>query len=159
MASKRIGVYICHCGVNISQNVRIDDLRLFAAGLPGVRVAQNYMYMCSEPGQEMIRKDIAENRLDRIVVVACSPRMHEPTFRNAMKSAGLNPYCLEMANIREQCAWVHKDADVATAKAKSLLAAAVTKVSLLEPLGRARSAGYQNSHGDRRRHCRHTGSP
>ena len=134
MASKRIGVYICHCGVNISQNVRIDDLRAFAAGLPGVRVAQNYMYMCSEPGQEMIRKDIAENRLDRIVVVACSPRMHEPTFRNAMKSAGLNPYCLEMANIREQCAWVHKDADVATAKAKSLLAAAVTKVSLLEPL-------------------------
>ncbi len=134
MASKRIGVYICHCGVNISQAVRIDDLRLFAAGLPGVRMAQNYMYMCSEPGQEMIRKDIAENRLDRIVVVACSPRMHEPTFRNVMKSAGLNPYCLEMANIREQCAWVHKDPDVATAKAKSLLAAAVTKVSLLEPL-------------------------
>ena len=99
MASKRIGVYICHCGVNIAQNVRIDDLRLFAEGLPGVRTAQNYMYMCSEPGQEMIRKDIAENKLNRIVVVACSPRMHEPTFRNAMKSAGLNPYCLEMANI------------------------------------------------------------
>jgi heterodisulfide reductase subunit A len=134
MASKRIGVYICHCGVNISQNVRIDDLRQFAKGLPGVRVAENYMYMCSEPGQEMIRKDITENRLNRIVVVACSPRMHEPTFRNAMKGAGLNPYCLEMANIREQCAWVHKDADTATAKAKSLLAAAVTKVSLLEPL-------------------------
>ncbi len=134
MSTKRIGVYICHCGVNIAQTVGIEELKSFAATLPQVKVAENYMYMCSEPGQELIRKDIKEKKLNRIVVVACSPRLHEPTFRNTLVSAGLNPYCLEIANVREQCSWVHKDKKVATSKAKSVVAAAVTKVALLEPL-------------------------
>jgi len=134
MSVEKIGVYICHCGVNISHTVDIQEIREFAAGLPHVKVAENYMYMCSEPGQELIRKDIRGKGLNRVVVVACSPRMHEPTFRNTLKSAGLNPYCLEIANIREQCAWVHKDREKATAKAKSLIAAAVSKVALVTPL-------------------------
>ena len=134
MSGKKIGVYICHCGVNIAHTVNIEELRQFAEGLVGVRISRNYMYMCSEPGQELIRRDIRENGLNRIVVVACSPRMHESTFRNAIQSAGLNPYCLEIANIREQCSWVHEDKGSATKKAKALLAAAVAKVSLVEPL-------------------------
>ncbi|MCP4717503.1 MAG: CoB--CoM heterodisulfide reductase iron-sulfur subunit A family protein, partial [Deltaproteobacteria bacterium] len=134
MAAKKIGVYICHCGVNIAHTVDIEEIRGFAAGLPHVKVSENYMYMCSEPGQEQIRKDIREKGLNRIVVAACSPRMHEPTFRGALQSAGLNPYCLEIANIREHCAWVHKDKAKGTAKAKSLIAAAVAKVALVEPL-------------------------
>jgi len=134
MSEKRVGVYICHCGVNIAQTVAIEELKMFASTLPHVKVSENYMYMCSEPGQELIRKDIREKRLNRIVVAACSPRMHEPTFRNTLQSAGLNPYCLEIANIREQCSWVHHDQKQATAKAKGLLAAAVSKAALLEPL-------------------------
>ncbi len=134
MSAKKIGVYVCHCGVNIAQTVGIDELLAFAETLPGVKIAKNYMYMCSEPGQELIRKDIKEKGLNRIVVAACSPRMHELTFRNALESAGLNPYCLEIANIREHCSWVHKDAEQATVKAKALLAAAVAKAALLEPL-------------------------
>lgn len=134
MSTKKIGVYICHCGVNIAHTVDIEEVKQFAANQPQVVVAENYMYMCSEPGQELIRKDIREKGLNRIVVVACSPRMHEPTFRNTLITAGLNPYCLEIANIREQCSWVHKDKDQATAKAKGLVAAAIAKVALTEPL-------------------------
>jgi len=134
MAAKKVGVYICHCGVNIAQNVNIEELKAFAEKLPHVKTVQNYMYLCSEPGQDMIRKDIKERGLTSIVVAACSPRMHEPTFRNAVKSAGLNPYCLEIANIREQCAWVHHGKKEATSKAKGLLAASVSKAALLEPL-------------------------
>jgi heterodisulfide reductase subunit A len=134
MSAKKIGVYICHCGVNISATVAIEELKAFAAKLPHVKSVQNYMYVCSEPGQELIRKDIKEKGLNRIVVTACSPRMHEPTFRNVLKGAGLNPYCLEMANIREQCSWVHSDRKEATAKAKGLIASSVAKAALLEPL-------------------------
>jgi len=134
MAAKKIGVYICHCGVNIAHTVDIESVRAFAESLPHVKVCTNYMYMCSEPGQQLIKKDIKEKGLNRIVVVACSPRMHEPTFRNALQDGGLNPYCLEIANIREHCSWVHADKKVATAKAKSLVAAAVAKVAKVVPL-------------------------
>ena len=132
----RIGVYICHCGVNIAATVDVAEVADFAAGLPGVVVARHYQYMCSDPGQELIKSDIKEFGLNRVVVASCSPRMHEPTFRKACEDAGMNPYCFEMANIREQCAWVHADVRSATDKAKDLVASAVSKVALLAPLER-----------------------
>jgi heterodisulfide reductase subunit A len=130
----KIGVYICHCGVNIAATVDVEEVTDFASKLPNVAIARNYTYVCSEPGQELIKNDIKELGLDKIVVSSCSPRMHEPTFRSTIEEAGLNPYCLEMANIREQCSWVHDDLEEATEKAKGLVAAAVAKASLLEPL-------------------------
>ncbi|MBA7517059.1 Ion-translocating oxidoreductase complex subunit B [subsurface metagenome] len=130
----RIGVYICHCGVNIAATVDVKEVVEFASELPCVVIARDYQYMCSDPGQELIKSDIKEHGLNRVVVASCSPRMHEPTFRNACEDAGLNPYCFEMANIREQCAWVHLDKDKATEKAKDLVASAVSKAALLEPL-------------------------
>jgi heterodisulfide reductase subunit A len=130
----RIGVYICHCGVNISATVDVEAVAAFAAGLPGVVVARDYVYMCSDPGQALIRQDIEAHDLNRVVVASCSPRMHEPTFRGAAEQAGLNPYLVDMANIREQCAWVHADRQKATEKAKALVASAVAKAALLEPL-------------------------
>jgi len=130
----RIGVYICHCGINIAATVDVQAVTEFASQLPGVTVARNYTYMCSDPGQVLIKKDIAELNLNRVVVASCSPRMHEPTFRATISEVGLNPYCLEMANIREQCAWVHPNGETTTQKAMRLVAAAVAKASLLEPL-------------------------
>ncbi len=132
----RIGVYICHCGLNIAAQVDVAAVADFAAGLPGVVVSRHYQYMCSEPGQELIKQDIKEHRLNRVVVASCSPRMHEPTFRKACEDAGMNPYCFEMANIREQCAWVHDDTGSATEKAKDLVSSAVSKAALLAPLER-----------------------
>jgi heterodisulfide reductase subunit A len=134
MESIRTGVYICHCGVNIAAAVDVKAVAEFAEGLPSVVIARDYQYMCSDPGQELIKRDIKEYGLNRVVVASCSPRMHEPTFRNACADAGLNPYCFEMANIREQCAWVHLKG--ATEKAKDLVASAVAKAALLEPLER-----------------------
>jgi heterodisulfide reductase subunit A len=134
METIRTGVYICHCGVNIAAAVDVKAVAEFAEGLPCVVVARDYQYMCSDPGQELIKSDIKEYGLTRVVVASCSPRMHEPTFRNACADAGLNPYCFEMANIREQCAWVHPEG--ATEKAKDLVASAVAKAALLEPLER-----------------------
>ena len=134
METIRTGVYICHCGVNIAAVVDVKAVAEFAEGLPCVVVARDYQYMCSDPGQELIKSDIKEYGLNRVVVASCSPRMHEPTFRNACADAGLNPYCFEMANIREQCAWVHLKG--ATEKAKDLVASAVAKAALLEPLER-----------------------
>lgn len=133
-AQPRIGVYICHCGVNIAATVDVERVTEFAARLPGVVVARHYLYMCSDPGQGLIRQDIRELGLNRVVVASCSPRMHEPTFRGALQQAGLNPYLVEMANIREQCSWVHADREEATTKAQSLVAATVAKAALLEPL-------------------------
>ncbi|MHC1635876.1 MAG: FAD-dependent oxidoreductase, partial [Candidatus Methanospirareceae archaeon] len=130
----RIGVYICHCGINIAATVNVEEVTEFASKLPNVVIARHYMYMCSEPGQELIKKDIVEHKLDRVVVAACSPRMHEPTYRKACEEAGLNQYYFEMANIREQCSWVHLDEKKATEKAKDLVASAVAKASLLEAL-------------------------
>jgi len=130
----RIGVYVCHCGVNISANVDVEQVRDFAETLPGVVVARDYMYMCSDPGQGLIQQDIEDLNLNGVVVASCSPRMHEPTFRGAAQQVGLNPYCVEMSNIREQCSWVHSDRGEATAKAKWLVASVVAKAALLEPL-------------------------
>ena len=134
MAEERIGVYVCNCGTNISKVVDVDAVAGSAMQIPGVAIARSYKYMCSNPGQEMILKDIQDNGLTRVVVASCSPRMHEPTFRGAIKRAGLNPYLLEMANIREQCSWIHDDAAAATEKAKALVHAAVQRVKFNEPL-------------------------
>jgi heterodisulfide reductase subunit A len=136
MEEPRTGVYVCNCGTNIAKVVDCDAVADSAAQLPGVVVARSYKYMCSNPGQEMIAQDIEEHALERVVVAACSPRMHEPTFRRALQTAGLNPYFLEMANIREQVSWVHDDGAVATQKAKALVHAAVNRVVHHEPLDR-----------------------
>lgn len=130
----KIGVYICHCGVNIASTVDIDRLTEAVGNYNAVVVARNYPYMCSDPGQELIRKDIQEQGLDRVVVAACSPRMHEVTFRKTCESEGVNAYCFEMANIREQCSWVHDDKNEATVKAIDLVRSSLSRVSLLEPL-------------------------
>ena len=129
----KIGVYVCNCGTNIAKVVDCDAVSEYAKNLPGVAVCKSYKYMCSNPGQEMIVKDIHELGLNRVVVAACSPRMHEPTFRGALSKAGLNPYFLEMANIREQCSWVHDDHQKATDKSKALLCAAARRVVFQEP--------------------------
>jgi len=130
----RIGVYVCHCGTNIAQTVDVKAVAEYAATLPNVVVARDYLYMCSDPGQNLIKQDIKEQRLTRVVVAACSPRMHEPTFRGAVFGAGMNPYLFEMCNIREQCSWVHPDKDEGTAKAKDLIRSAAARASLLEEL-------------------------
>jgi heterodisulfide reductase subunit A len=130
----RIGVYVCNCGTNIAKVVDADGILQAIRTLPGVAVARSYKYMCSTPGQEMITQDIKDMGLDRVVVAACSPRMHEPTFRRALQTGGINPYFLEMANIREQCSWVHHDGPAATAKALALTGAAVRRVVWHEPL-------------------------
>ena len=136
MDEPKIGVYVCNCGTNIAKVVDCDAVVEAASSLPGVAVAQTYKYMCSNPGQEMIVADINEHGLNRVVVAACSPRMHEPTFRKALQKAGINPYFLEMANIREQCSWVHEDGGEATDKAKALTRAAALRVAKHEPLER-----------------------
>jgi heterodisulfide reductase subunit A len=136
MAPCRIGVYVCNCGTNIARMVSCDQVAARVSGLDGVLVARSYQYMCSNPGQEMIAHDVRELGLDRVVVAACSPRMHEPTFRATLQGAGLNPFFLEMANIREQCSWVHEDPHAATEKAVALATAAVRRVAHHEPLER-----------------------
>lgn len=131
----RIGVFICHCGSNIASTVDVKRVAEAASRWPGVVFATDYQYMCSEPGQELIRASIKEHRLDRVVVASCTPRLHEPTFRKTLQSAGLNPYVFEMANIREQCAWVHQqDRERATRKAIDLVHMAVAKARHNRPL-------------------------
>ncbi|UCB59415.1 MAG: CoB--CoM heterodisulfide reductase iron-sulfur subunit A family protein [Thermoplasmatales archaeon] len=130
----KIGVYICQCGINISQTVDVEEVVKYASTLPSVEVARFYKYMCSDPGQELIKKDIKEMKLDRVVVASCSPRMHEPTFRAVLEDMGMNPYYFEMVNLREHCSWVHEDKDRATAKAKHLVEGAVARATFLEPL-------------------------
>jgi len=130
----KVGVYVCHCGINISATVDVKAVAEYAAGLPGVTVAREYTYMCSDPGQGLIKNDILDLGLNRVVVASCSPRMHEPTFRATVAEVGLNPYCFEMANIREQCSWVHPAGDLTTQKAMQLVASAVAKARLLQPL-------------------------
>ncbi|WP_296808818.1 CoB--CoM heterodisulfide reductase iron-sulfur subunit A family protein [uncultured Methanobrevibacter sp.] len=131
----RIGVYVCHCGVNIGGVVDCPDVAEYAKTLPGVVHATDYKYMCSDPGQALIQEDIKEKNLNRIVVAACSPRLHEPTFRRCVEEAGLNKFLFEFANLREQDSWVHMDLpEEATQKAKDLTRMAVAKARLLEPL-------------------------
>jgi heterodisulfide reductase subunit A len=134
MAQDRIGVFVCNCGTNIAKVVDAKAVADSAMRLPGVASARSYKYMCSNPGQEMIAKDIRELGLTRVVVAACSPRMHEATFRRALDRGGINPYLVEMANIREQCSWIHEDPAEATAKAKALVRAAVYRVRFHDPL-------------------------
>ncbi len=130
----RVGVFICHCGGNISDTVDVSKVKDIITSLTNVKDANTFEYLCSNPGQEMIKKAIKEHKLNRIIVASCSPRMHLDTFRQAVKSAGLNPYLLEMVNIREHCSWVHDDSEKATTKATALLKGAVGRAKYLEPL-------------------------
>jgi len=134
MEQPKIGVYICECGINIAATVNVREVVAFASRLPNVTVARQNKYMCSEPGQNMIKDDIREFGLNRVVVASCTPRMHEPTFQTAIAEVGLNPYYFAMANIREQCSWVTRDVAQATAKAKRLVSSAVARVAYQEPL-------------------------
>jgi heterodisulfide reductase subunit A len=124
----KIGVYVCHCGSNIAGVVDVAAVAEWAENLPDVAVSRHYEFMCSNLGQDLIKDDIREQGLDRVVVACCTPRMHEPTFQRAVAEAGLNPYYFEQANIREQCSWVTADPEEATQKAKALVGAAVTRV-------------------------------
>ena len=131
MNQEKIGVYVCHCGTNIAGVVDVEHVAKWAAeklGRQGVIVARDYKFMCSSLGQELIEKDIKELGLTRVVVAACSPHLHEKTFRTAAKNAGLNPYLVELASIREQVSWVHTDKAVATEKSKAVIAGAVSRV-------------------------------
>lgn len=132
--AKGTAVYICHCGHNIASTVDVAALAEEAAGRPGVSVARHYPYLCSRPGQELIRKDLRDGLASRVVVCACSPRMHETTFRKAVEAEGVNPYLFHHVNLREQCSWVHADRAQATDKARDLLAAGLGRVVLQEPL-------------------------
>ena len=116
-----IGIYVCHCGTNIEGMIDCGEVAAFGATLPGVKISRDYKYMCSDPGQEMIKQDIRDHGLDRIVVASCSPHLHEKTFRNATSSGGLNPYFFQMVNIREHGSWVHTDPKLATEKAITYL--------------------------------------
>jgi heterodisulfide reductase subunit A len=129
----RIGLYVCHCGTNISKMVDVAKLAEDFAKHPDVVVSREYRFMCSEPGQEMIIKDIKEHGLNRIVVAACSPLMHEPTFRKAVERGGINRYFFEMVNIREQVSWVSTEYEPATQKAHRLINGAIARVKLHEP--------------------------
>jgi len=131
----RIGVYICHCGSNIAGVIDPKDVAEYASHLPGVVRSTDTLYACADSGQSLIKDDIRKYKLNRVVVSACSVRMHEPTFRAAVSEAGLNPFLMEMANIREQCTWAHgHDPAGALQKAKDLTAAAIAKASFLTPL-------------------------
>lgn len=130
----RIGVFICWCGENIARTVDVDKATTMVSEIPGVCCAVNYKYMCSDPGQAMVRDKIAAHKLQGIVVASCSPHMHLKTFRAAAQNAGLNPYLVEMANIREHCSWVHHNKEEATAKAVDLIRMAVGKVLRNRPL-------------------------
>jgi heterodisulfide reductase subunit A len=131
---KKIGVFICHCGINIAKTVDVEALTEEIKKYPGVVHAENYKYMCSDPGQKLIIDAIKQKNLDAIVVAACSPTLHENTFRNATERGGLNRYTCEMANIREQCSWVHEDKKVATKKASDIIKTMIEKVRFDEAL-------------------------
>ncbi len=134
MSRPRVGVYICQCGSNIAATVDTEAVAEFAQELEGVVLTRVNKYTCSDPGQATIRQDIEEHKLDRVVIAACTPRMHEPTFRRTLESAELNPYYLEMANVREQVSWVHPAGEEATNKAMDLVAGAVERVHLHKAL-------------------------
>ena len=131
---QRIGVFVCWCGTNIAATVDVKAVAEALGKEPGVVFATDYQYMCSQAGQDMIRDAIKEHNLGGVVICSCSPRMHETTFRKTAEKAGLNPYMVEIANIREQCSWIHKDMPTATEKAIILGRAAIAKVHLNAPL-------------------------
>jgi heterodisulfide reductase subunit A len=133
----RIGVFVCHCGTNIAGVVNVPALVEYAKTLPNVEYVENNLYTCSNDTQERIKEKINEHRLNRVVVASCTPRTHEPLFRNTLREVGLNPYLFEMANIRDQCSWVHMhEPEAATEKSKDLVRMAVAKSRLLESLSR-----------------------
>lgn len=131
----RIGVYVCHCGLNIAQSVDCKRVAQSVENEDGVILSKDIVYACSEPGQQSIKQDIIDNGLDRVVIASCSPRLHEATFKKMIDSVGLNPYMLDMANLREQCSWVHmNDKENATLKAETLVNMSIARVRGLEPL-------------------------
>src|SRR5512137_1288057 len=130
----RIGVFICHCGHNIADKVNVDKVTDFAKTLPNVEHVENYMFMCSKPGTDLIRKAIAENHLDRTVVASCSRTQHGPTFARTIEEEGLNKHLHQQVNIREWCSWVTKDKADATDKAKQMVEAGVNRSRKLEPI-------------------------
>ncbi|MDL2246569.1 CoB--CoM heterodisulfide reductase iron-sulfur subunit A family protein [Methanobrevibacter sp. OttesenSCG-928-K11] len=131
----KVGVYVCHCGVNIGGVVDVEAVAEYAKSLPNVVIARDYKYYCSDPGQQIIQDDIKELGINRVVVAACSPRLHEPTFRRCVEEAGLNKFLFEFANLREHDSWVHMtQPEEATEKAKDLTRMAIAKARLLEPL-------------------------
>ena len=134
----RIGFYICHCGTNIAGTVDVHAVANYIGKLPNVVLSREYKYMCSDPGQELIQQDIREHNLNRIVVAACSPLLHEHTFRHAIAAAGLNQFYFQMVSVRENVAWVHEDKRAATEKAKDLARAAINRVLAHKPLERKR---------------------
>jgi heterodisulfide reductase subunit A len=141
----RTGVYTCHCGTNIAGVVDVVAVADFAAGLENVMVSRHYSYMCSDPGQSLIKEDIENYNLNRIVVASCSPLMHESTFRAACVDAGLNPFFFQMTNLREHIAWVSDDPVLATQKAKRLVSAAVKRVSYHEEIIQRRKGVRQSA--------------
>jgi heterodisulfide reductase subunit A len=133
-ALPRIGVFVCDCGSNIAGTVDTQAVTEYARTLPGVVAVVRNKYTCAEPGQQEIKKAVVEHKLERVVVASCTPRMHEPTFRGCVWDVGMNPYLMEMANLREHCSWVHgQDPKAATAKAKDLVASAVARAARLTP--------------------------
>jgi len=142
----RVGVFVCHCGTNIAGVIDVEEAAEYAKKLKGVVYAVDYRYMCSEPGQTEIKDAIKEHNLNRVVVVACSPRLHEPTFRKALQEAGLNPYLFEMVNIREHCTWVHlKEPKKAARKAKDLIRMGVARTLALTPQKKKKAKVNQNA--------------
>ncbi len=134
MDKPRIGVFVCDCGTNIASSVDTEAVRVYSESLPDVVVAVRNRYSCADPGQQEIKRVIVEERLNRVVVASCSPRLHEPTFRNCIEEAGLNKYLFEMANIREHCSWVHvRDRPAATNKAQDIVRTAVARARWLYP--------------------------
>lgn len=130
----RIGVFVCECGLNIAGSLDCEAVRAYAEDLPNVIVSGLNKYTCSDPGQQEVKRHIREYNLNRVVIASCSPRLHEPTFRHCVAETGLNPYLLTMANIREQCAWVHlHDREAATRKARDIVQVAVAKANRLQP--------------------------
>ena len=131
----RVGVFICHCGTNIAGFLDVEDVTEYASTLPGVVFATRNLYTCAEDGISAIKDAIREHSLNRVVVASCTPRTHEPLFRDACEQAGLNKYLFEFANIRDQCSWVHMhEWDEATAKARDLVRMSVMRAALLQPL-------------------------
>src|SRR4030067_649223 len=132
--NEKIGVYICHCGTNVAGTVDVEEVARWSSEQPNVEIAREYKFMCSSLGQELVEKDIKELGLDRVVVAACSPHMHEKTFRNSCNHAGLNPFWFEMANIRELDSWTTNDQAAATRKAKAMVRGAINRVIHHVPL-------------------------
>jgi len=145
---EKVGVYICYCGGNISDHVDVEAVRDRSEKIPGVAVARTNMFMCSDPGQEMIMEDLKNGVVDRVVVASCAPSLHEMTFRNAISRAGANPYIYEHANIREQVSWVHHGEN-ATDKATVLVSAATAKAGHLKPLEPIRVDAVPHATGNR----------